>query len=292
MMKEGEGQQKREKKELLKQQEKEKKRLAKAQKEAEKEYIPLKGIMGNAVDYHVYAMNSWERLMGSAIGFVGGFTVIYVFFRILLLSAITGVAAGILFQKPYEKHLLKKRKRILLLQFKDMLESLASSYSAGVNTPMAFEESRQDLESIYGSKADIVQEVEIITAGLKNNIIIEELLFDFAKRSGLEDVESFANVFSVCNRQGANISRIVAETRDMIGEKIEIEMDIQTTLSGNKNQLNIMLVMPLVIMLSLSSMGTMSAVTNTPINVITKIVVLIIIVVAYLMGRKIVDIKV
>ena len=70
-----------------------------------------------------------------------------------------------------------------------------------------------------------------------------------------------------------------------------MEMDIETLLAGNKNQLNIMMVMPLIIMLCLSGMGTMSAVTNNPVNVIVKIGVLILFAAAYLMGRKIVDIK-
>lgn len=282
----------REEKKMLKQQEKENKRQAKAEKKKKDVYVPLRGIMGNAVDYNVYSMNAAERLTAFLIGFAGGFAVIYVFFRVLMFSVVVGAAAGILFQKPYERHLIKKRKRTLLLQFKDMLEALSASYSAGLNTKMAFEDSCQDLMNIYGPKADIVKEIQTITTGLKNNLIIEELLFDFAKRSGLEDVESFASVFSVSNRQGANIRRVVAESRDMISSKIEIEMDIETMISGNKNQLNIMLVMPLVIMLSLSSMGTMSAVSNTPVNIMTKIIVLIIIGAAYYMGRKIIDIKI
>lgn len=256
------------------------------------EYIPLKGILGNAIDYNAYTMNYKERITGFAIGCAIGILVMYVFFRVWIVSAVVGIIVGILFQRPYQQHLLEKRKQGLLLQFKDMMEALSSSYAAGMNTPMAFEESYQDLKTIYGPQANIVQEIKIITMGLKNNIVIEDLLDDFAKRSGLDDVDSFASVFRVANRQGANIRHIVNETKEMLSEKIEIEMEIQTILSGNKNQLNIMLVMPIVIMLSLSSMGTMSAVANTPLNIIVKIIVMAIIAFAYVIGRKIVDIKV
>lgn len=216
---------------------------------------------------------------------------VYVFFRVWIFSAAAGLVVGFLFVSPFREYLLKKRKRSLLLQFKDMLEALSSSYSAGLNTQSAFEDACQDLLNIYGEKADIVREVNTIVIGMKNNFIIEDLLSDFAERSGLEDVESFSSVFSVCNRQGADMKKIVSETRDIIGDKIEIEMDIQTMLAGNKNQLNIMMVMPLVIMLSLSSMGSMSAVVNTPVNVMTKLGVLVLFGIAYMMGRRIVDIK-
>mgnify|MGYP000683010527 FL=1 len=56
--------------------------------------------------------------------------------------------------------------------------------------------------SIYGEESDIVRELELICTGLNNNINIEVLLTDFAERSGLDDVMSFANVFEVCNRRG------------------------------------------------------------------------------------------
>lgn len=255
------------------------------------EYIPLKGILGNATDYNIYSMNLKERTIGFLVGFTGGFVVVFVFFRVYVMAVVSGILMGYLFQKPFQNMLMKRRKRTLLLQFKDMLEALSASYSAGMNTQTAFVDAGKDLKNIYGKNADITKEIQIINIGIENNFIVEELLFDFAKRSGLDDIESFANVFSVCNRQGANLKKVISDSRDIINDKIEIEMEIDTMLAGNRNQLNIMMVMPLVIMLSLSGMGTMSAVTNSPVNVIVKIGVLILFVIAYKMGRKIVDIK-
>lgn len=279
-------------KKMLKQQQKQLQKMEKMQKKQKEEYVPLRGIMGNATDYNVYNLSLTERLLGFLIGFAGGFAVMYIFFRVAVMSLVLGLFTGILAQKPFQNMLLQKRKRTLLLQFKDLLEALAASYSAGLNTRAAFEDAYQDLANVYGVKADITQELQIILVGMSNNFIIEDLLFDFAKRSGLEDIENFANVFAVSNRQGANIRKVVSDSRDIISDKIEIEMEINTLLSGNKNQLNIMIVMPLVIMLSLSSMGTMSAVTNNFVNVVVKIGVLILFAIAYMMGRKIVDIKI
>ena len=60
-----------------------------------------------------------------------------------------------------------------------------------------------------GEKSDIVKEVEIITTGLHNNITIESMLEDFATRSGLEDIESFAVTFAVANRLGGNLNSVI-----------------------------------------------------------------------------------
>lgn len=42
----------------------------------------------------------------------------------------------------------------------------------------------------------------------------------------------------------------------MINDKIEIEMEIQTIIAGNKNELNIMMIMPLVILVSIGGLGS------------------------------------
>lgn len=261
-------------------------------KESKQEYVEMTGILGNADDYHVYHMKKEDYLVAYALGLFIGVIVIYTFFRTILLSIIGGVLCA--WKAPGFYNTYKKEQRVKNLrgQFKDLLESLASSYSAGQNTTNAFSDARNDMISIYGEEADIVKEVQIICTGLTNNLNIEQLLLDFAKRCELDDVMSFANVFEICNRQGGDLRKIVSDTRDIINDKIEIEMEIDTMLSGNKNELNIMMVMPLVIVLSLSSMGTMTIVSNTPINIVIKFVCLAIFGAAYFIGRKIVDIKI
>ena len=143
-----------------------------------------------------------------------------------------------------------------------------------------------DLIGIYGEKADIVKELKLIVDGIYNGQSVEEMLSNFAARSHLDDIESFATIFEVTNRYGGDMRRVVGETREIINDKIEMEMEIRTLLTANKNDLNIML------MLMLNGMGNMSIVQNTPLNVIVKIGVLILFGVAYYMGRKIVDIKI
>ena len=264
----------------------------KKQKKQKEEYVELTGFFGDADDYHVYHMTKVDYLLAYAIGFALGVVVIYVFFRSILFSAIVGAVCALKTPSIYRNYKKKKRLKELRLQFKDLMESLTSSYSTGKNTPGAFLDAYEDLKSIYGEQSDIVKEIKIICSGLHNNFNIEQLLLDFAARSDIDDIASFANVFEVCNRQGSDLKKIVSDTRDIINDKIEIEMEIDTMLAGNKNELYIMMVMPLVIVLSLNSMGTGTIVANTPMNVIIKIVCLGIFGVAFIIGRKITDIKI
>lgn len=265
----------------------------KENKKSKKEkYVEVTGMMGNETDYHVYHMTKIDYLIACILGFAVAAVVIYAFFQNLLLILIGGIVFARFVPKYYREYKKNKRLKELRLQFKDLLESLTASYSAGRNTVDAFSDAANDLVSIYGEEADIVKELQTICAGLKNNINIEALLINFADRCGLDDIMSFANVFEVCNRQGSDLKRVVSETREIINDKIEIEMEIETMLSGNKNELNIMMVMPIAIVLMLRGFGGQGIAANTPINIAIKIICIGIFGLAYVMGRKIVDIKI
>lgn len=163
-----------------------KKALAKKEKAKKKkeEYIEKKGLLGNADDYHVYHMKPVDTLTGYLMGVAAVAAGAYIFFYSIPFSIIAGAIAGFFSIKLYRKSLLKKRQRRLLLQFKDLLESINNSYAAGKNTPDAFLGAYNDLQMQYGETSDIVKEVAIINAGIQNNYNIEELLLDLGDRSG------------------------------------------------------------------------------------------------------------
>lgn len=255
-------------------------------------YVEKVGLLGRGDDYHVYHMTKQDYFIAFGSGFSIGFVVIFIFFANFLVSLISGIITGMLAPRIYREYRRKKRLEQLRLQFKDALESIASSYSAGLNTMQAFHDACRDLETIYGDDSDIYKELSIICIGMDSNISIEKLLMDWAERCELEDVKSFAEVFEVCNRQGANLRKIVSDTRDIINEKIEVEMEIATIISGSKNELNIMVFMPVIIVLALRFMGGSTIVSNSLSNVLIKLLCLGLFVGAYLVGKKITDIKI
>lgn len=226
-----------------------KKALAKKEKAKKKkeEYIEKKGLLGNADDYHVYHMKPVDTLTGYLMGVAAVAAGSYIFFYSIPFSIIAGAIAGFFSIKLYRKSLLKKRQRRLLLQFKDLLESINNSYAAGKNTPDAFLGAYNDLQMQYGETSDIVKEVAIINAGIQNNYNIEELLLDLGDRSGLEDITNFSDVFEVSNRLGGNLKQVVSESYDMIRDKIDIELEINTIVASGRNDLNIMAALPFLI---------------------------------------------
>ena len=271
---------------------KEKKRRPAKVKKKREHYEPLKPIFGKADDYQIYKLSLLEKLIGTGIGFGAGFLICMVFFRNLPVSVLLGAVMAIPVCRKYQEYLKKKRQKNLLLQFKDMMEALTSSYSTGKNTPEAFQDAYIDMVELYGKQSDIAHEIELIVTGLYNGVVLNDLLMNFAARSHLDDIENFATIFQVCSQYGGDLKKVVGETRVIINDKISTELEIETMLTANRNELNIMTVMPLLLMLTLNGTGNMSIVQNTPENVMVKLIALGMFAFAYMLGRKMIDIKV
>ena len=84
---------------------------------------------------------------------------------------------------------------------------------------------------------------------------------------------------------------VIASTKDMISDKMEIELEMDAMLAGNKNEINVMMLMPLIITVSLKGMSG-ETFGNSFTNIIVKCVAIALFIVAYAMGRKISDIKI
>ncbi len=255
-------------------------------------YVPLVGLTGIGEDYNVYKMNFVERITGFAIGMVAGFLAAHIMFGVFLASLIIGVFVGFIAVPIYRDYLQNKRRKMILMQFRDLLDSLSNSFSAGKNTPDAFSDALEDMKMAYGENVPLVNELTIVISGLHNGYIIEDLLRDMSRRCGIEDMNSFAETFAVCNRLGGNLRKVVSDSRDIINDKIEIEMEIQTSIAASKNEINIMCVMPFIIISMMGMLGEASITANTPLNIVVKIIAIIMFAIAYKIGRDITDIKV
>jgi tight adherence protein B len=254
-------------------------------------YIPIRGLVGSAVDYNIYIPSKKEKVLWFLVGLVASGAVLYIFYESLAVSLIAGAVCGVVFVPLRTKQTIRKRKQKLSLQFRELLDALSSSVAAGKNIQDAFQGAVDDLAIQFTKDSDIVRELEIICSGMYNNIPIEDLLTNFAQRSGVEDIENFANVFATCYRKGGNINEVIKNTAEIIGDKIEIKMELETMVAGQKNEMNIMLVMPLLFIVVMKSMGGGLIDLSTPKGILSVTAALAIFIVAYFVGQWITDIK-
>lgn len=262
------------------------------------------------LNYKVYYMKLWEKVLYFLLAFAVGAFVGYLFYggigkdefgeltmltRILdiSISTITGLAAGKVFLPVRTEQIIQKRRSQLNSQFRDMLEALNTSLGAGKNVMDSFYAVNEDMKVQYEEDAFIINELTVIISGMANNIAIETLLEDFGIRSGIDDIVSFANVFKICYEKGGNIKETIRSTHEILSDKMEIRDDIETVVTANKSEQNMMLVMPVLLigMIKLTS-EDMAANFVTPVGIVSSTIAIVLFVISYLIGKKVLDIKV
>ena len=156
------------------------------------------------------------------------------------------------FLKIKAKRLLQQQKQELGQQFKETIAAVAAALNAGYSVENAWREAKTEMEQMYGEHALMVQELGHIQIHLSMNVALEELLNDFARRSDMEDVSSFCQVFFFAKRSGGDFIGIIRATADRIGQKIELQRQLMADLAARRLESQIMNIVPLVILLYLN----------------------------------------
>lgn len=202
-------------------------------------------------DYHVYhySLREHVRYFSEAVLII--LLISYLFYH-SLLAVILIIPFYPVFLKIRERQLLRQQKQELCQQFKETIFSVAAALNAGYSVENAWREAKTELAQMYGENALMVQELQHILAHLFMNVPLEELLRDFARRSDLEDVSNFCQVFFFAKRSGGDFIGIIRATAERIGQKIELQRQLEADLAARRLESRIMNVVPLVILLYLN----------------------------------------
>ncbi len=254
----------------------EQKRRIKKYRETNKHRSYVKGI-----NYKVYRFKPMEIVTVCFKGVLVLMTVSYLFYDSWVAVVCLSPFLFLYFHEE-SKRLRKKRLERLQMEFKEALILIGECMEAGYSIENSFVESYFSMKERFGDSSDMVQELNIIRQSLKLNIKIEEVLVDFAERSGSEDIGDFAVVFSQAKRGGGNIASIMKRTIIMVKEKIEIQREIQIMLSGKKYEQKIMSLVPIGVMayISVTSKGYFDVLYHNTVGIMIMSVCLLVYVLA------------
>lgn len=188
----------------------------------------------------------------------------------------------------------EKRQAMLASQFKDGMMILASGLSAGYSIENALTAGEQELTLLYGADGMITREFTGMAQQIRINRPVEQLLMDFAKRSGLEDVQNFAEVFSVAKRSGGDLGGIMRHTADMIRDKMQVREEIATLTASKQFEQKIMNMIPFLIVfyVDISSPGFFEQMYGTGLGRMLMSGCLVVYLAAYVLAQKILAIEV
>ena len=199
------------------------------------------------MDYSKYRLDrrEWCLCLGVSMGLAG--VIAWLFYR-SIYGMLCFPVVYVFYRKRYKREHLKERTMQLLTQFADAMQAVSSALLAGYSMEHAWQESQKEMEQLWGRDSYIGRELAGMNTVVAMNEPLEKVLGEFAKRSGCEDIESFAEIFTFAKRGGGDFARIIHTTVLKLTDKIEVEQEIATVLAGKRLEGRIMDGMPLFIL--------------------------------------------
>ena len=244
-------------------------------------------------DYSQYSFSMKERILYLLQGGLLAAGLDLLFYKSLwILPLLTPIP--LLYLRWQKRRLIRERKRQLNYQFKDALNSMSVAVQAGYSVENAVSACVRDLRQLYDKGSDILEEFQYMESQQHVSIPIEELFLDLGRRSGVEDIENFAEVFFAAKRTGGDMDHVLQKVSRMLGDKIDVKKEIEATLAAKKSEQMIMSLMPagIILYMRLTSPGFLDVMYGNPFGICAMTICLGIYAGAYWMGRRIVDIEI
>ena len=204
------------------------------------------------------------------------------------------VPIALLYVKNWEEECCKQKKEEFREQFRESIQTLSAILKVGYSVENSIRETWKEICPIYKKKTRIIKEYETMVHQLDLNMTAEEVMKQFADRVKEEDVENFVTVFGAAKRLGGDSIAIIRHAADAIGEKMEVEREIQVMLTSKKLEFKIMCVIPFVIILYMRSAFPefMAVLYGNLAGTLFMTICLMVYLTAYQLGKKMTQIEV
>lgn len=199
-----------------------------------------------------YEFSRKENIVFYSAITAAGLAISYLMYRNLLFAAVIIPFANRI-KGFVSEMIIKNRRRRYMSEFKDFLFMVSTAIGAGRSMKDAIRESIPSLKNIYGDKSiltkDLEKAYERMDKGGENDV---RVLQDISEASGLEDVQDFVTIYSICKETGADLITALNKAASVIMEKMSIEREIDELVKRKENEGLVIFAMPVLIILFLN----------------------------------------
>ena len=206
------------------------------------------------IDYSKYEFSKTEIAFIIFIYSIISSIVALMFYHNPKFSIVMIVFMPLVFRK-FREYKINERRKLLIIEFKDLLFNLASCMGARNSLRYSIKESIDVIASIYGNNSVLKEELKYMYKRMEyeDDVIV---LRDFANRTRIEDVYDFVQIYETCKYTGANMVIAINKASNVIIEKMTIENEIKEIINRKKKEGFIILIMPMAVLLFLNICAT------------------------------------
>ncbi|MCR5837230.1 MAG: hypothetical protein K6G88_12040 [Lachnospiraceae bacterium] len=227
--------------------------------------------------------------------------------QFILMSAIAGrlfygnIMFGLLmvpfvmiFIKWKKKIKIEGRRRELKSQFRDALNSISDLLSVGYSVENSIKECYKEMEILHGRDSVICKELSLIVKKTELNIPIENTFVDLGRRSGIDDLNMFGQIFINAKRTGENLVSVINLVSGTISQSFEVEEEISHIIGEKKLEAYIMDIAPLAVLayVGVTGGGMMDVMYETIFGRVVMTVCLAVYLVTVVVSLKLTKVKI
>lgn len=226
-------------------------------------------------------------------GAVLGSAVIWICFRSLFFMPLL-IPIIAMFVKYKASLRASKQRSLMQMEFKNMMAMLYSVTAAGGTLEKALRSSLKDMQNSPERYRLFTPELSRLCNMLDHNVPIGRALESFAERSGDEDIRQFVRILLIAGKSGGSLPEIINRSSEAVSLRMDMNAEVETLLAGKRAELKVMMVIPLFILLymNISSPDYMSSLYQSLAGRGIMLLALIVYGAAFVIGRKILDIRV
>lgn len=196
--------------------------------------------------------------------------------------------------KNLKKKQEEERNSKFDIEFKEVLVSLSDALQSGYSIENAFKDAEDSLRLLYGSGGMIIEDIKILNSKISMHMPAERALEEFVAKYPTEEAIGFSGVFSFARRLGGGYVQNIKRTVEKMEDKLELKADIRSAIAEKQMEFKVMCAMPIGILMyvKVTSKEFLESMYGSILGVTVMSICLLVYVVAFFLGKRIVDIRV
>ncbi len=236
-------------------------------------------------------MKRYDLMKHMLLYFVFSFIVIYIFYRSLIMAGLCGcIAIFVSLIKHYKGKGIKREDE--LLSFKELLNGIYSALLSGKSLRNSLEQGISEIENL-NPEDEMIPLLERLLFNIQTGESEVMAWRSFSQAIDLDACYEFVEVLEQAYKSSGQITKVINRSCQILSDKIDLQLEIEVLISEKKLEFRIMMIAPLVLLalLSSSSQAYMTVLYTTMMGRIVMSFVLLSLLLAYGLGRKIIDIE-
>lgn len=243
-------------------------------------------------DYRIYKFSKKEAMTVLVQGLLGNALIAFLFYN-SFWAMIPGMVVIAVYWKERKRKFATKRMRKMRTELQEFFHTLIAALQTGRSMENAFFQGTKDLRTYLGEDTELTEELKRICAAVSVGQPLEKLLLEFADRSTLEELEYFAEVYTIAKRSGGNLIAIMKNTLRMLQERMDVEEEIYTLTTEAQLEFYIMCVIPfaIIVYLRLGAGNLLESLYGNTSGIVVMTLCLGLYGGCYLYGKRLLEIK-